>query len=317
MADKRNLRAVQRLSGLDASFLYTESPALHMHTLKIGIIDPAGATAATRSSASRTCSRRGCTCCRRSVARRSRCRSGCTTRVWVEDEAFDLERHIRRMQRGRAGIESRARRRDLGDRVDAAATRSAAVGDHRRRGARGRPGRVRRQAAPRRGRRRRGRAAARQRDGAGAGDHRGRAADASRGGASPCPARPISRSVRSATSSRCSCAFPALIVRTLRRLRDVMRTRREASHVPPNVFQGPRTSFNGPLTPRRGYASITLPLEDFRKVKAAFDCTINDVVLAVVTGAVRDLLLDGRRAGRRSRSSPRCRCPATRPTRSG
>ena len=47
MADKRNLHAVQRLSGLDTSFLYTESPTLHMHTLKIGIIDPPARSAAT------------------------------------------------------------------------------------------------------------------------------------------------------------------------------------------------------------------------------------------------------------------------------
>src|SRR5262245_12783704 len=32
---------MQRLSGLDAGFLYMETPTLHMHTLKISIVDPA------------------------------------------------------------------------------------------------------------------------------------------------------------------------------------------------------------------------------------------------------------------------------------
>jgi diacylglycerol O-acyltransferase / wax synthase len=31
---------LERLSGLDAGFLYMETPTLHMHTLKIGIVDP-------------------------------------------------------------------------------------------------------------------------------------------------------------------------------------------------------------------------------------------------------------------------------------
>ena len=33
---------MERLTGLDAGFLYMETPTLHMHTLKIAVIDPAG-----------------------------------------------------------------------------------------------------------------------------------------------------------------------------------------------------------------------------------------------------------------------------------
>src|SRR5438034_1011968 len=32
---------MERLTGLDAGFLYMETPTLHMHTLKIAVIDPA------------------------------------------------------------------------------------------------------------------------------------------------------------------------------------------------------------------------------------------------------------------------------------
>ena len=28
------------MTGMDAGFLYMETPSLHMHTLKIGVIDP-------------------------------------------------------------------------------------------------------------------------------------------------------------------------------------------------------------------------------------------------------------------------------------
>ena len=30
---------MERLSGLDASFLYNETPTLHMHTLKVAVLD--------------------------------------------------------------------------------------------------------------------------------------------------------------------------------------------------------------------------------------------------------------------------------------
>jgi diacylglycerol O-acyltransferase len=33
---------VEQLHGIDAGFLYMETPTLHMHTLKVAIIDPAG-----------------------------------------------------------------------------------------------------------------------------------------------------------------------------------------------------------------------------------------------------------------------------------
>ena len=31
---------MQQLSGLDAGFLYMETPSVHMHTLKVAVIDP-------------------------------------------------------------------------------------------------------------------------------------------------------------------------------------------------------------------------------------------------------------------------------------
>jgi len=60
----------------------------------------------------------------------------------------------------------------------------------------------------------------------------------------------------------------------------------------PLPFTAPRTIFNGKLTPARSVALTELPFEVVRAIKSATGATINDVVLAVVTGAVRTLLID-------------------------
>ncbi len=54
----------------------------------------------------------------------------------------------------------------------------------------------------------------------------------------------------------------------------------------------PRTSFNGTITGRRTIALADLDLEDVRAVKRATGVTVNDVVLAVAGGALRGYLAD-------------------------
>ncbi|GAC1570459.1 MAG: wax ester/triacylglycerol synthase family O-acyltransferase [Candidatus Dormibacteria bacterium] len=54
---------------------------------------------------------------------------------------------------------------------------------------------------------------------------------------------------------------------------------------------GVRSPINGANGPARGYQLQRFPLEDFRTVKNALGGTINDVVLAVVTGGLRQFLL--------------------------
>jgi diacylglycerol O-acyltransferase len=51
------------------------------------------------------------------------------------------------------------------------------------------------------------------------------------------------------------------------------------------------SSLGGPLSGGRRYTWTTVSLEDVRAVRAAYDATVNDVALAVVTGAFRCLLL--------------------------
>ncbi|MDO9455779.1 wax ester/triacylglycerol synthase family O-acyltransferase [Nocardioides sp.] len=83
--------------------------------------------------------------------------------------------------------------------------------------------------------------------------------------------------------------LPALLWRTFRGVRSVLRYRRaEEPDVPRPVLDAPRTSFNRALTARRSFATCTLPLADIKGVRRAHPgVTLNDVVLAVVGGALR------------------------------
>ncbi len=51
-------------------------------------------------------------------------------------------------------------------------------------------------------------------------------------------------------------------------------------------FRAPRTSMNGPLSPRRGFAFCSVPMSDAVRVKRAAGVTLNDVVLGVCAGAL-------------------------------
>ncbi|MDV6014194.1 wax ester/triacylglycerol synthase family O-acyltransferase [Haloechinothrix sp. LS1_15] len=57
-------------------------------------------------------------------------------------------------------------------------------------------------------------------------------------------------------------------------------------------FTAPRTPFNRTITARRGVALAQLDLDEIKRVKNAFDVTVNDVVLALCSGALRRYLAD-------------------------
>ncbi len=59
---------------------------------------------------------------------------------------------------------------------------------------------------------------------------------------------------------------------------------------PPAPFRAPRTSLNGSISPHRRFAFAQVPLDEIRAVRHAFGGTVNDVVLAAVAGALRRLL---------------------------
>jgi diacylglycerol O-acyltransferase len=79
--------------------------------------------------------------------------------------------------------------------------------------------------------------------------------------------------------------------RTGRSVLDVRRVRRS-----PNDAKGalplttPRTSLNAAITPHRNVAFATIALDDVKELKNALGTTVNDVILALCTGALRQYL---------------------------
>jgi len=88
------------------------------------------------------------------------------------------------------------------------------------------------------------------------------------------------------------------VLRTSQRLLNVRRVRNEPEHRAPQSkaalpLSAHRTSFNGTLTRRRQVALTAIGLADVKRLKNATGTTVNDVVLAVCTGALRTFLAEG------------------------
>ncbi|GAA2681985.1 wax ester/triacylglycerol synthase family O-acyltransferase [Nonomuraea recticatena] len=56
------------------------------------------------------------------------------------------------------------------------------------------------------------------------------------------------------------------------------------------ALPAPRTPFSGPISAHRRFAFVSLPLEEIKEVRKAFGVTVNDVVMAVCAGALRQWL---------------------------
>ena len=89
---------------------------------------------------------------------------------------------------------------------------------------------------------------------------------------------------------------PARLVRTLpKTVRSVSRLvarRRGGAGGMATPFSGPRTPWNGAITGHRAVAVCTLSLESVKAVKRHFGTTVNDVVLSLCSGALRRYLSD-------------------------
>jgi WS/DGAT/MGAT family acyltransferase len=57
------------------------------------------------------------------------------------------------------------------------------------------------------------------------------------------------------------------------------------------VVSASETPMNGPLSPHRRFDWLTTPLAQVKAARRAYDCTVNDIVLATVTGAFREYLI--------------------------
>lgn len=290
---------MQRLPGVDAGFLYLETPTLHMHTLKVGVLDVSGI--AELAGPGTDLGTAGLAVLRDQLGRRLHLLPPFRRRVvrtpwhlnhpvWVEDGRFDLDRHLSarrvpapggpaQVDEVIADIASTPLPRDrplwsitlldgiadgglvvvakvhhaLADGVAAAGLLAAVMVTDP----------APREAAP--------------------------PAEAWRG--EPVPGRRdlIRQAARDWVPPLR--ALPALLADTARRLRSMVAVRRAAAVRPPRpILDTPRVSFNGALTARRTFATGSLPLDDVRRVARGFGVSVNDVVLALVSAALRQWL---------------------------
>jgi diacylglycerol O-acyltransferase len=90
---------------------------------------------------------------------------------------------------------------------------------------------------------------------------------------------------------------PVRLVKAARRTVELawgLRTRNRQPGVnpPPAPFSAPRTSLNTSITPHRRLAFTQVALDDVKQIKNALGGTVNDVVLALCSGALRSYLAD-------------------------
>jgi diacylglycerol O-acyltransferase len=85
-------------------------------------------------------------------------------------------------------------------------------------------------------------------------------------------------------------ALPSLLSYSAAGVRRVMRSRRDGSRNGAST-QAPRSFMNHRLTTGRRFATTSIPFADAKQVTRELGCTINDLVLAVTAGAVRELRL--------------------------
>jgi diacylglycerol O-acyltransferase / wax synthase len=85
--------------------------------------------------------------------------------------------------------------------------------------------------------------------------------------------------------------LPSLLWHTGRAVLRVRRRQRETpTSVPRPVLDVPRVSFNGALSAARSFTTASVPLDEIKEVRRRHGVSVNDVVLAVVAGALRSWL---------------------------
>ncbi len=305
---------MERLSGLDASFLYLETPTLHMHVSMAVVVDPSSIPGGYRFERFRDMVSDRLVAAPVFRRRLVPVPFGLGHPYWIEDDAFDIDYHLRRAALPAPGsLDQLAdfvgdvcgrqldRARPLwqmyvveglaGGRIAVVTKIHHATID----GVSGAellgrlfdltpdadpPGDERPDTAP-----------------TGSADR----TDPDRGtGDGPVrPVRPpdalvlaravVDRATRPLEAGR-------LTLRTGRAIVDLARLRRRTSSSAAHgalPLTTPRTSLNAAITPHRRVAFASTSLDDVKQVKRHLGCTVNDVVLAMCAGALRRYLQAG------------------------
>ena len=286
------LTIVERMTGLDAGFLYMETPTLHMHTLKIGVIDPvnvAGGYSFERFKEELGKRLHLLPPFRRRVVDLPR---GIHHPMWIEDPNFDFDAHLKRATVPAPGG-AREMDRLIGEIASTPLPRDRPLWELTaleglEDGHVAFVAKIHHAAA----------------DGVAAAAMLANILSTDPEPADPDPpampwkgepipdARTLAKEGR-ADKRALFRLMPALYKRTRANAKELAKYRESATvQTPRPIKDAPRTSFNGPLTASRAFATTTLPLDDFKRVKEAFGVTINDVVLDVVGSSVRRYLAD-------------------------
>jgi WS/DGAT/MGAT family acyltransferase len=275
---------MERMEGVDAGYLYLETPTMHMHTLKVALIDPPAAfdfsdfTAQLLARLDRLPPFQ-----RRILPVPARLNHP----LWISDRDIDPARHVfhHRLpaQAGMAELEAL-----VGQIASTPLHRDVPlwevhVCDALADGRIGVVGKMHHAIA----------------DGAAANALLANLTD----GAPPTippqtPPEPVPPPWRQAwlalrDAAAQTLTLPSLLWHTARAVLRVRGRQRETpTRVPRPVLDVPRVSFNGALTAQRSFTTASVPLEDIKEVRRRHGVSINDVVLTVVAGALRAWLDD-------------------------
>jgi diacylglycerol O-acyltransferase / wax synthase len=280
---------VKRLNGMDAMLLYSETPNLHTHTLKVAIIDPSGFDGEF-----------GFDAFRHHVRRRLHLLEPLRYKLidipwqlhhpmWQEASEVDLDYHVRRVQ-----VPAPGGRKELdaviGEIASTPLDRSRPLWEfHFAEGlSQGRfamIGKVHHALA----------------DGVASANLLARAMDLKdattderdndEGGVTPSAGDLLRAAAHD--HARQIAGLPALIRDTAVGLTRLRRRSRERGAHPDlaEAFDAPPTFLNHVVSPQRRFATATLPLADFKATAKALGITMNDVVLTMAAGGLRKLLL--------------------------
>lgn len=276
--------AIERMTGFDAGFLYMETPSVHMHTLKIAILEADDALSYDAFVAGILARLKRLPPLRRRVVEVP---FGLNHPVWVTQRRIDVPHHIRKHRIGGDGS-MRELEQLIGMIASTPLHRDRPLWElHYCEGLEG--GRV---AVV-------GKMHHALADGAAANALLANVTDV-RSAATPeavqeeyattdrLPSRLNLLRHAWADAARQLLDLPDLLRRTFLGVRGVIRARRAGANAPVPVLHAPRVSFNGALTPLRSFATVSLPLAELKRIRLQHDgVTLNDIVLATASGALR------------------------------
>lgn len=281
---------MERLTGLDASFLYNETPTIHMHTLKVAIFDPSALAPEPSLEWIRDEIGRRVHLLPPLRRRLVEVPFGFHHPLWIDDPDLDLSYHVQR-----ASIPSPGTRREMDEVIGEIAGRPL---DRRRplwqmfvlEGlADGRVGvlvKVHHAVA----------------DGVAAAQLLENVMTRVPEETDPSPEEnpwhpervPTRREILQAGMRdrfRLLVRLPQLLWFSIRKVLGALRIRRGAGvQLPRPVLDAPRTTFNRTIGSERSFATTQLSFAEVRRIGRAGGATVNDVVLAIVGGALQRYL---------------------------